>query len=55
MIFGWPRRTTSAERTDERFHKLSTDYEAEQAGLVAQAAMPVRKSKKQKKQKCQCR
>ena len=25
--------------TDERFHKLSTDYETEQAGLQAQAAI----------------
>lgn len=29
----------SGKLTDERFHKLSTDYEAEQAGLQAQAAM----------------
>ena len=29
----------SGKLTDERFHKLSTDYEAEQAGLQAQAAI----------------
>ena len=29
----------SGKLTDERFHKLSTDYEAEQAGLQAQAVM----------------
>lgn len=29
----------SSKLTDERFHKLSTDYEAEQAGLQAQAAI----------------
>ena len=29
----------SGKLTDERFHKLSTDYEAEQAGLQTQAAI----------------
>ena len=29
----------SGKLTDKRFHKLSTDYEAEQAGLQAQAAI----------------
>lgn len=33
------RTGTSGKLTDERFHKLSTDYEVEQAGLQAQAAI----------------
>lgn len=32
-------RSEGGKLTDERFHKLSTDYEAEQAGLQTQAAI----------------
>ena len=44
----------SGKLTDERFHKLSTDYEAEQTGLQTQAAILREEIERSRKQKCQC-